>query len=67
MNGFVFRLEESDFPLYASDWESNRAAFASPENRDSGLLRLPFAGRTRREVRGRILHQPGKSRLLRRF
>lgn len=34
MNGFVFRLEEGDFPLYASDWESNRAAFTSPGNRE---------------------------------
>ena len=34
MNGFVFKLEEGDFPLHASDWESNRAAFASPDRRE---------------------------------
>ncbi len=34
MNGFVFWLEDGDFPLYASDWESNRAAFTSPDNRE---------------------------------
>jgi hypothetical protein len=34
MNGFVFRLQQGDFPLYASNWEANRAAFTLPEDRE---------------------------------